>query len=199
MPPLLSEVTREAVGHQQTGADSAASPAGRVDGEPVAGGQPHARAADGALHISKLRGMTARVRARLKRQGITYTDQLLAAAGPRGHRWQLAVRSGIDGATLARLACRADLIRIKGIGAIFADMLELLGVDRLGRLARQDPAELHRALLELNAAERFARRAPTPDEVRHWIAQARVLPPLVEDGTPRGAAMRRLVGAHAPS
>ncbi len=163
MPPPLEEVTREA---------AACSQAGREP--PAAGGAM-------ALHIGKLRGITARAQSKLKRQGITSTDQLLGAAGPRARRLQLAVRTGIEAALLGRLVCRADLIRIKGIGAIFADLLELLGVDRTGRLARQDPGALHRALLELNAALRFARRAPTPDEVRHWIAQARSLPRLLDD------------------
>jgi predicted flap endonuclease-1-like 5' DNA nuclease len=182
MPPLLSEVTLEVVGRSPTEAEASGPPTGRADSEPAAGRRPpRAGAAGTALHISKLRGITDRVRARLKRQGISYSDQLLVAAGLRGRRWQLALRSGIDGVLLARLVCRADLIRIKGIGAIFADMLELLGVDRVARLARQDPAELHRALLELNAAERFARRAPTLEEIRQWITQARSLPRLVDD------------------
>lgn len=182
MPPLLSERRRQAAARPQTGTESRQPLSGQADRGPPAG--PRSRAGTigaTALHISKLRGITDRVRARLKREGITYTDQLLAVAGPRGGRWRLALRSGIDSALLARLVCRADLIRVKGIGAIFADMLELLGVDRVSRLARQDPTRLHRALLELNVAERFARRAPTPDEIRCWIVQARSLPHLVDD------------------
>jgi predicted flap endonuclease-1-like 5' DNA nuclease len=133
------------------------------------------------LHISKLRGITDPVRSRLKRQGITYTDQLVEAAGPFSERRALAARSGIEAATLGRLVCRADLTRIKGIGAIFADMLEMLGVDRTARLARREPRELHRALSQFNATERLARRAPTPEEVQDWIAQARTLPRLIDD------------------
>ena len=60
-------------------------------------------------------------------------------------------------------------------------MLELLGVDRSVRLARQDPARLHQALVDVDAALRLARRAPTAEEVQHWITQARSLPHLVED------------------
>jgi chlorosome envelope protein I len=134
-----------------------------------------------SLHISKLRGITDRVRSRLKRHGITYTAQLVEAAGSASERRDLAARSGIEAATLGRLVCRADLTRIKGIGAVFADMLELLGVDRMTRLGRQEPDELHRALSQLNATQRLARRAPTPEEVRAWIAQARRLPRLFED------------------
>jgi predicted flap endonuclease-1-like 5' DNA nuclease len=133
-----------------------------------------------SLHVSKLRGISVQVRNRLKRQGITYTHQLLEAAGRRERRRALAARSGIEDAVLLRLTCRADLARVKGIGAIFADMLELVGVDRVANLARHEPARLYGILQDLNAAERFARRAPTQEEVVDWIAQARSLPQLVD-------------------
>ncbi|HEX5077716.1 MAG TPA: DUF4332 domain-containing protein [Geminicoccaceae bacterium] len=133
-----------------------------------------------SLHVSKLRGISNQVRNLLKRQGVTYTHQLLEAAGRPERRRALAAKSGIEEATLLRLTCRADLARIKGIGAIFADMLELIGVDRVSSLAGQDPVALYKSLHELNAAERFARRAPTQDEVADWIAQARALPRFVD-------------------
>lgn len=60
-------------------------------------------------------------------------------------------------------------------------MLEMLGVDRTVRLARQEPRALHRVLSQFNAAQRLARRAPTPEEVQDWIAQARILPRLIDD------------------
>ena len=132
-----------------------------------------------SLHVSKLRGISNEVRNKLKRNGVTYTHQLIEAAGRPESRRELAARSGIEEATLLRLTCRADLARIKGIGAIFADMLELIEVDRVSRLAEHDPAQLHAILHDLNAAERFARRAPTQDEVADWVAQARALPHIV--------------------
>jgi predicted flap endonuclease-1-like 5' DNA nuclease len=133
-----------------------------------------------SLHVSKLRGISNQDRSRLKRHGVTYTDQLLDAAGQPERRRALAARSGIEEAALLRLTCRADLARIKGVGAIFADMLELIGVDRVSSLAGHDPVRLYEILHELNAAERFARRAPTQDEVADWVAQARALPRLVD-------------------
>lgn len=132
-----------------------------------------------SLHVSKLRGISFDVRAKLKRNGVTYTHQLLAAAGQLVQRHEFSEASGIEELTLARLTCRADLARIKGIGAIFADMLELLNVDRVATLAGEDPHKLHHALSTLNAAERFARRAPTPEEVQDWVFQAQELPQLV--------------------
>ncbi len=133
-----------------------------------------------SLHVSKLRGISNQVRNKLKQQGVTYTHQLLEAAGRSDGRRALVARSGIEEPIVMRLTCRADLARIKGVGAIFADMLELIGVDRVSSLAAQDPVALHEILHQLNAAERFARRAPTQDEVVDWIAQAKALPKLVD-------------------
>ena len=128
-----------------------------------------------SLHISKLRGITDWVRHRLKRQGITYTQQLIEAAhDPTGCR-RLAALTGVEEAVLERLVCRADLARINGVGAIFADMLELLQVDGARALARQDPLALHAALYRLNTVEQLARRAPTPEEVQSWVLQAGAL------------------------
>jgi predicted flap endonuclease-1-like 5' DNA nuclease len=141
-----------------------------------------ASASDGAaamsLHVSKLRGISLDVRIKLKRQGVSYTHQLLREAGSSERCRGLAARSGIDEATLTRLVRRADLARVKGIGAIFADMLEMIGVDQVAVLAGQDCGDLHARLHKLNTAERLARRSPTPDEVQQWIAQARALPGL---------------------
>jgi predicted flap endonuclease-1-like 5' DNA nuclease len=146
-------------------------------------GGAHADGGDAmSLHVSKLRGISLDVRIKLKRQGVSYTHQLLREAGSIERCRGLAARSGIDEATLTRLVRRADLARIKGIGAIFADMLEMIGVDQVAVLAGQDSRDLHARLHELNSAERLARRSPTPDEVQQWIAQARALPRLAGFG-----------------
>lgn len=134
----------------------------------------------GSLHVSKLRGISLEARSKLKRQGISYACQLLERAGLAAERARLAARTGIAEAELLRLARRADLARIKGVGAIFADMLELIGIHDVGALAERDPAALHAQLSELNATERFARRAPTPDEVADWIRQARASTRLLD-------------------
>lgn len=137
-------------------------------------------AAEYALPISKLRGVPATARMALKRQGINTCTRLLEEAGKAAARRALAERTGIDGELLLRLAQRADMARVNGIGAVFGMMLEDLGVRDVATLARQDPVALHRQLKELNNRERFARRSPTPEEVADWVAQARALPRLLE-------------------
>jgi len=132
------------------------------------------------MPVARLRGMDLITRRKLKRRGITNTHQLLAAAGGFESRRRLARAASIDEEVLTHLVKRADLARIKGIGATYADLLNRLGVDRLSELARYDPTELQQSLSVLNTAEGFARRAPTAAEVRDWIIQARTLPLVVD-------------------
>ena len=133
-----------------------------------------------SLHLSKVRGASLQVRARLKCCGVTNSRQLLQAAGPFRARVVLSGRTGIEMATLAYITKRADLARVKGIGATFADMLEVIGVDTVERLAAWEPEPLRRTLLDFNRTERFARRAPTLDEIQAWVCQARRLPILID-------------------
>lgn len=133
-----------------------------------------------SLHLSKVRGTNLQMRTRLKSCGVTNSRQLLRAAGPFRARVVLSGKTGIDMAALAYITKRADLARVKGIGATFADMLEVIGVDTVERLAAWVPDALHRTLLDFNRAERFARRAPTPEEIGSWVAQARELPVLID-------------------
>lgn len=134
-----------------------------------------------SLHLSKVRGTNLQMRARLKCCGVTNSRQLLRASGPFRARVVLSGKTGIDMASLAYITKRADLARVKGVGATFADMLEVMGVDTVERLAAWAPDALHRTLLDFNRAERFARRAPTLEEIECWVAQARELPILIDN------------------
>jgi hypothetical protein len=133
-----------------------------------------------SLHLSKVRGANLQIRARLKSCGVTNSRQLLRAAGPFRARVVLSGKTGIDMASLAYLVKRADMARLKGVGATFGDMLEVIGVDNVERLAGWRPDALHRTLLDFNRTERFARRAPTLEEVEAWVTQARMLPILID-------------------
>ena len=117
-----------------------------------------------SLHVSKLRGISFEVRTKLKRHGVTYTDQLLAAAGTPQARQQLAAKSGVEEPTLGWLVRRADLARIKGVGAIFAEMLEMLGVNGVAKLAA--PGAEHASCQPRRAQCRRTPRPPCPDAGR---------------------------------
>ena len=131
------------------------------------------------LSLAKLRQVSPRLKAMLKVRSITTCDQLLAAAGRYDDRILLArsIRSDLD--QLTALVRQADRSRVKGVGTVFGQMLEDLGIRDVPSLAQQKPDRLHERLRRHNEAIRLARRSPTADEVTHWIDQARRLPVLV--------------------
>lgn len=128
----------------------------------------------GRISLCKIRGFDPRLRARLGRVGITRCDQLIAAVGRAG-LGRLARLLGVPVADLRTLVQRADLARIRGLGAGFGSLLERLGVCDSATLAAADPHELHAHIAAFNGAERWCRRSPTPGEVADWVAQARRL------------------------
>jgi predicted flap endonuclease-1-like 5' DNA nuclease len=134
-----------------------------------------------AFPLSKLRGVPPDLRRALKRRGIATCTRLLEAAGSRDGRRGLAAALGVEPEVLDRVVCRADLARISGVGAVFGIMLEENGIRHVRALRAQEPRRLHERLRRYNAAERLARRAPTPEEVADWIEQARALDDRLDD------------------
>jgi predicted flap endonuclease-1-like 5' DNA nuclease len=130
--------------------------------------------------VGKLKGMTANVQLELKACAVYDSSQLLAAVRTPADREGLARQIGVESATLLKLANRADLGRVRGIGMIFADLLEEAGVDTVRELAVRNPTNLHAALVQANSRLQLARRAPSPDMVRSWVVQAKRLSPALE-------------------
>ena len=135
--------------------------------------------APASLPLSKLRGLPNAARVALKVRRINSCAQLLAVAATPEARQRLCAETGLSEALVLSLVCRADMARVRGVGAVFGMMLEDLDVADVGRLAAAEAAELHEKLRIYNDEERIARRSPTFDEVTEWILQARGLPPLV--------------------
>ncbi len=133
-----------------------------------------------SVAIGKLKIMAAEPRAKLLQHGIRNSDQLLEAARTPDGRKVLAEQTGIAPEVILGLANRADLARIKGVGQIYADLLEQAGVDTVKELAARVPANLHAKLSEVNAEKKLAGRAPVLSEVKKWVTQAKRLRKLLE-------------------
>lgn len=74
----------------------------------------------------------------------------------------------------------ADLMRIKGVGSEYADLLEAAGVETVAELAQRNPASLAEKLGAANEAKNLVRRVPTEAVVTTWIAEAKTLPKAVQ-------------------
>jgi predicted flap endonuclease-1-like 5' DNA nuclease len=132
------------------------------------------------LPIRKLKGMSAELEAKLERYSILDSDQLLNASRTSAARHDLAKAMGVEASVILKLANRADLVRVKGIGRVFSDLLEQAGVDSVKELANRRPDQLHVKLVEVNAQKQLAGRAPTRNAVESWVAQAKQLPETLE-------------------
>ncbi|HEX2882966.1 MAG TPA: DUF4332 domain-containing protein [Candidatus Limnocylindria bacterium] len=131
------------------------------------------------MKVEDIEGIGPAHAASLQAAGVRSSDELLERAGPKKGRDELAAATGISGKLLLDWVNACDLMRVKGIGAQFSDLLEAAGVDSAAELAQRNPASLATTFGELNAARATTRRAPTEAMVADWIAQAKKLPKVV--------------------
>ena len=125
-------------------------------------------------------GLPTREATRLRKNGVRTTDALLRVAATKTGRRSLAGKTKLAERDVLGWVNRADLMRVKGIGPEYADLLEVAGVDTVKELRTRNPQNLLEAMTELNARKRLVRRLPTSGMVDDWIAAAKDLDPMVK-------------------
>lgn len=115
----------------------------------------------------------------LEDAGLKTTTDLLEAAGSASGRTSLAEKTGLTAKQILEWVNRADLMRIKGVGSEFSDLLEQSGVDTVKELATRVPANLQTKMAEVNEEKKLTRRTPSVSEVETWVAEAKTLPAMV--------------------
>lgn len=125
--------------------------------------------------ISSLKGLTADVKTKLEAQGIKNTQQLLEHAQTAKQRTELAHEVGTTAVVIKELANRADLMRLKGVGGDFSNLLEEAGVNSCREMQHRAPEKLHAALVELHTSKKIGHHAPTLAQTTEWIAEAKAL------------------------
>lgn len=129
--------------------------------------------------IETIEGIGPAFGAKLKTAGITTTGALLkAGADPKGRK-ALAEKTGIDEAKIRDWCNMADLMRIKGVGEEYSELLEKAGVDTVKELRNRKADNLHAKMAEVNAAKKLVRQLPSLKQVEAWVAQAKELPPTM--------------------
>ena len=103
-----------------------------------------------------------------------------AGAKPDG-RERIAAATGISSKLILEWVNHVDLMRIKGVGSEYSDLLEAAGVDSPAELAHRNPANLAVTVQEVVAARPdIVRRVPTESEITGWIQEAGTLDKVVE-------------------
>lgn len=129
--------------------------------------------------IATIEGIGAAYARRLAAVGVTTTRGLLdRARDPKGRK-ALAADSGIDEDRILKWANMADLMRVKGIGEEYSELLEAAGVDTVKELRTRKAENLAAKIAEVNAARKLVRAVPGPKLVARWIDGAKTLAPLL--------------------
>lgn len=129
--------------------------------------------------IKKMDGSDALFLGRLRQAGVRNGTLLLNRAKDRPGRRALSAETGIQEAVILRLANRADLQRIRGIGQDYSELLEAAGVCTVKDLRNRNARNLAAALTQVNAERRLVREAPGEKRVANWIDQAKRLPAVI--------------------
>ena len=129
--------------------------------------------------LEKLQGISTAQIDKLHKAGIRGLETLLVKGSTVQGRSELAGKTRISVNRIMNWVHRADLMRVKGIGSEYADLLEVAGVDTIRELRRRNPSNLLETLIVLNTRKRLVRRLPTEGMVSAWIEEAKVVDPVV--------------------
>lgn len=137
--------------------------------------------------LSDIAGIGPKHQAKLKKANVNSVETLLQkAATPKG-RAELQSDSGIDGDLILDWANRADLLRIRGIGSSYSELLAEAGIHNVQKLASRQPETLHRTLAKKNSAlGNKVTRLPGEKTVRAWVEDAVKLLAASEPSGPGG-------------
>lgn len=125
--------------------------------------------------VEELEGATDELVAKLAERGIKDNEDLVKAASTPAQRKELAGFCGCETGDILHLANRADLARIRGIGGVYSDLLEIAGVDTVKELAKRRPDALHAKVTETNDRDKLTTKPPSQAMIQDWISQARAL------------------------
>ena len=117
---------------------------------------------------------------KLEAAGIPGIEALLEAGKTKKGRQELAAKSEIPEKLILEWVNHVDLMRVKGVGSEYADLLEAAGVDTVPELATRRADNLTKKMEEVNAEKKLVRRVPVLKMVEKWVAQAKELPRVIE-------------------
>ena len=115
----------------------------------------------------------------LQQFGINTTNNLLNVAFQRKGRKDLAEQTNISEKLILKWLNRADIMRIKGVGEEYSDLLEQAGVDTIKELRGRSINALYLKIVKLNEQNPLVKRLPSEADVADWIRQAQQLKTMI--------------------
>jgi len=132
-----------------------------------------------AMPIEKIEGIGSVYSQKLADAGIKTTGDLLEFGKTRKGREDLVEKLEISPKLILKWVNMADLMRIKGVGEEYSELLEKAGVDTVRELRTRRPDHLHASLTSANEVHKLVRRLPHISEVESWVQEANELEPMI--------------------
>jgi predicted flap endonuclease-1-like 5' DNA nuclease len=129
--------------------------------------------------IDAIAGLDPKSATRFRKSRVRTTEALLRRAATRRGRRELAASTGLDEKQILVWVNRADLMRVKGIGSEYSELLEAAGVDTIKELRRRNHVSLTKKMIQLNESQRLVQRLPTEGMVERWVGHAAQLDPII--------------------
>ncbi len=133
-----------------------------------------------SMVLSRFVGVNKKDTEKLALLGIVDINQMLESGRTQEDRRELARRSGLQESVILEFVKLSDLARIPGVKNIRARLYHNAGVDTIEKMAKWDPIELRKMLVEFVEKTGFKGVAPMPKEAQCTIETARKLPRIVE-------------------
>lgn len=130
--------------------------------------------------IETIEGIGPAFGAKLRKVGVDTTARLLERTTTPAGRKSLAESTGIEDGLILKWANMSDLMRIKGVGEEYSQLLEAAGVDTVKELKLRLASNLRKAMADANTKRRMVRQLPSEKAVTSWIDQAKALPPMLQ-------------------
>ncbi|MCA9739039.1 MAG: DUF4332 domain-containing protein [Gemmatimonadota bacterium] len=129
--------------------------------------------------ITTIEGIGPDIARKLGEAGVSSVEALLKRGATKEGRQALAAAAGLSEERVLRWVNNADLMRVRGVGEEYAELLEAAGVDSVPELAQRNPKNLHEAMAKANAERKLVRLLPSDKLVGRWVEHARTLPRVV--------------------
>ena len=129
--------------------------------------------------VIEIEGIGPTYAEKLNAAGVETTEDLLKMCCDASGRKEIAEKTEISEKLILEWANLADLMRIKGVGEEYADLLEEAGVDTVKELATRNAENLAEAMDKVNAEKNLTNMVPNAGTVEKWIEEAKTLDPVI--------------------
>jgi predicted flap endonuclease-1-like 5' DNA nuclease len=131
--------------------------------------------------VESIEGIGAGFSSRLKADGISTTDALLKLCASDEGVAKVCKCVDLDDATVRNWGIMADLMRVKGLGGQWAELMWRAGVTSVQDLAQRDIGPLRARMREVNEEEHRVAELPGESRVAKFLEDAARLDPVLPD------------------